>query len=170
MTAFNIDSFSTYGGPFANYGAGVVDPTTDMDASQGNKFLAAAAGMTHTCPRAWVSMTVDGTATPTLVAHDAIWGSSIAVQPTLAYSGSTGIFTVTWPATVSDEIPVGAAGYTGPLPLNLRAGWANLRVVSTPYLLFVTVSSANVATLSIYNLAGSLANPGVTTGIDIIVL
>lgn len=168
MGASGSDALATYGGQLFDYSA-VIDPTRDRPASGANAAYAAVAGMTHTAIRAWVSMTVNGTATPTLIAHDARWGNALAVQPTLARS-SPGIYTVTWPANVSDEIPIGYPGYTGPTPTALRGGWANLRIVATAFDLFVAATSANVATVTCFNVSGSAADPGVTTGIDVFMI
>ena len=171
MSAFTIDSLSTYGGPFANYGTGVTDPTTDMDASMGNKMLAATAGMTHTAPRAWVSMTLNGSATPVLVNWDALWKVATPTAPVLAIS-STGVFTVTLPANVADEIVIGAAGYTGPQPYSLRAGWVNFQATTGALSAFVAnvrITSANVATVNVFT-GGALANPSASVNVDVFLI
>ncbi len=165
MPAFNGDAFSTYGGGLFDYSS-VVDPTRDRPAAGANAAYSAVAGMTHTAIRAWVRMTLNATATPVLVAHDALWGNSLAVAPVLARTG-VGIYTITWPTNVQDEITIGTPGYTGPLPLNLRAGFANLRVVATAFDLFVTPTTANVGTLKLFNVAGSLADTGAATDVDV---
>ena len=77
---------------------------------------------------------------------------------------------MTYPTSVSDEIPFGFAGYSGPLPLNLRSGWANVRFAGTMFFAAVTVTAANVATLLILNVSGSLANPGGAVDVDIFLL
>jgi hypothetical protein len=168
MPAFKTDALATYGGPLTDYSP-VIDATRDRPASGANVAYSDTAALTHVSPRAWVSFTVNGTAAPTFVAHDAMWGNAIGVQPVVTRS-SPGVYVVTWPANVQDEIPIGFPGYTGPLPLNLRAGFANLRVVATAFDLFVVITSANVATVSCFNVAGSLADPGVATGIDVFVI
>jgi hypothetical protein len=167
MTAFTTDTLNTYGGALNNASA-VVDSTTDLDASQGNKWAAACAGMTHTAFRAWVHMTLNGASAPVLVAHDAIWGNSLAVAPALAYL-STGVWTITWGATQSDEIPSTAPGYTGPLPINLRGGSGNVRVVATAYLPHVVPTSANVVQFIMYSTTGALANPVGNLDVDVFV-
>ncbi len=101
MTLPAIYTLSTYGGAMANY-APVEDPTTDRDATAANQAYASAAAATHTTPRAWARFTAAAsTGAMVLVAHDAVWGTS--VPPTLART-SAGIFTVTWPATITDEL------------------------------------------------------------------
>lgn len=167
MTAFTTDALPTYGGALNDYSP-VVDPTTDRPAAGANASYAAVAGMTHTAIRAWARFTWNAT-TVTLVAHDALWGNTLSVAPVVAHTG-TGIVTVTWPTTVQDEIPVGAPGYTGPLPLNLRAGFGNLRVVATAFDVFVTPTSANVATVKLFNVAGTIADTGVATDLDVFMI
>lgn len=164
MTAFTTDSFATYGGGLNDYSP-VVDPSTDRPAAGANAAYAATAGMTHTAPRAWCRVTLNGSAAPVLVAHDAIWGNSVAVAPVLARTG-VGTVTSTWPTTVSDEITAGQPGYTGPLPLNLRAGWAQNRG-TTLYHRIIDITSANVATLRVFNAAGSSADTAGATDFDI---
>jgi hypothetical protein len=168
MSAITGDTLATYGGTLRNYSP-VKDPTTDLDASMGNKAMAATSDMTQTAARAWVSLTVNGTTTPTLVAWAALWALGTPSAPVLAYSGTPGQFTITFPANVSDQIQSGQAGYTGPQALNLRSGWGNLRWAGTQFDINVTVTSANVATISIANVSGSLANPGSVTGFDVFV-
>lgn len=166
MTAFTTDSLASYGGALTDYSP-VIDPTTDRPAAGANAAYSAAAGMTHTGIRAWAEFTWNGS-TLTLVAHDAMWGNTLAVAPALAHT-ATGTATITWPTTVQDEIPSGSPGYTGPLPLNLRAGFANVRG-ATAFQHGVSISSANVATLNLFNASGSAADPGASTTIDVFVL
>jgi hypothetical protein len=170
MTLPDVDALDTVGGALLN-AAPVVNVDTDRDAAGANQAYADSTAATHTITRAWVQMTVNGSATPTLVAHDSVWGNAISVAPTLAYSGSTGIFTCTWPTVVQDEIPNGAPGYSAAgHTLNLRDGWANLHVVATAYDLFVNITAPNVATIYCFNTSGALANPGTTTGIGLFVI
>ena len=167
MTAFTGDALTTYGGALNDYSP-VVDPTTDRPAAGANACYSAVAGMTHTGTRAWCRFTLNGSAAPVLIAHDAMWGNSIAVAPVVARTG-TGTVTITWPTTVQDEIPVGAPGYTGPLPTNLRAGWASNRG-TTAYQRTFDITSANVATLHVFNAAGSSADTAGATDFDVFVI
>lgn len=168
MTLPDIDTLATLGGALNNLSA-VENPQTDRDAAGANQAYADAAAMTHTAIRAWAHITLNGSSTPTLVAHDAVWGNAAGVAPVLAHS-TTGVVTLTWPTTVLDEIPNGAPGYTGPHTVNLRAGWGNLRVVATLYEPTVAISAPNVATLSVFNAGGSLADVGVATDFDVYVI
>jgi len=165
MPSFTGDSLAGYGGALRDYSP-VIDPTTDRPAAGANAGYSATAELTLTGTRAWCQFTVNGSAAPVLVAHAALWGNGVSVQPTLSRT-SAGIYVVTWPVNVQNQITIGQLGYTGPLPLALRAGWANLRVVATAFDLFVNMTAANVATVSCFNVAGTLADPGVATGIDV---
>ena len=166
MSAFTGDTLGTYGAPYGNYSP-VRDPTTDVDASCGNKWMAAVAGMTNTSYRAWAHITLNGSATPVLVAHAENWAPG-TTAPTPAYS-TTGTFTLTYPSTVSDEIPLGYAGYTGPTAINLRGGSGQVRFAGTFYQVSVVPTSANVATIYVLS-SGSLANPGSATDFDVYLL
>lgn len=165
----DVDSLASLGGALNNYGVGVLDPTVDRDAAGANPAYADVAAMTHTIMRAWVRFTLNGTATPVLVAHDANWGNAITVQPTLART-TTGTYTSTWPVTVNDEIPSGAPGYVNPHTVNIRAGFANIRVGSAAFDVFVIPTSANVVTVKVFNTSGSLADPGSATDVDVWVM
>ncbi len=103
MTFPAVDSLATYGGELVDL-LPITDPTTDRSAASANAAYASVAGMTHTALRCWCRFTAAAT-TGALVlqTHDAAWGSSLAVAPTLARTG-TGTFTVTWPATFTNEL------------------------------------------------------------------
>lgn len=135
--------------------APVADNATDLDAAIWNTVVAAIAGMSRTSVRAWARFTVGVSgAAPGSIAHDAVWGNATA--PTIAVS-STGILTVTWPASVVDL----AGGTQAP---NLRAAWANargsaLQIAAEPTL-------PNVVTLNLRTAAGVL-DAGVGTVVDV---
>jgi hypothetical protein len=57
--------------------------------------------MSRVAAKAIVTMTTAGTGTPTLNAHESQWGVSVA--PTIARTG-VGVYTITWPATVTDQL------------------------------------------------------------------
>lgn len=146
-----------YGGGLNDF-APVIDPTTDRPASGANVAYSDVAGMTHTAVRAWAQFTWNGSGAPTLVVHDANWGNALGVAPTVVRTGA-GLGTVTWPATVANEILVGTPGYTGPQALNLRDGWGRSTSLSTPYHVQIAVTSANVASIAIFASGGSLTDP-----------
>jgi hypothetical protein len=166
MTLPDIDTLTTYGGGLNDFSP-VVDPTTDRPAAGANAAYASLAAMTATAPRAWVRMTLNGASAPTLVAHNSHWGNQIGVAPVLSRS-SAGVLVVTWPTTVTDQILPGSPGYFGPHTLNLRAGWGNVRFVSTAWLVFV-IPSTNVATVNICSVAGTLSDT-TATDVDVYVI
>lgn len=98
-------SLNDYGGPLTNY-APVTDPTTDEDAKFRNRYAADCADMIKTAPRAIVRFTAVTGANPTDPAgfvHVAMWGSISAVKPTVTWS-ATGVWHLTWPTTVQDDL------------------------------------------------------------------
>ena len=144
----------------------VTDSNTDRDAGGANIEAALVAGMSHAFIRAWGRFTLSGSAAPALVAHDAQWGSTPSVAPVGAHV-STGTSTITWPSTVSDEIPIGTAGYSGPLALNLKGALVNVRAAGTAYLASVTVVSANVVTIQLFTTSGALVDPPSAVDVDV---
>ena len=156
MTLPDIDSLATAGGALLDY-APVIDPTTDRSAAGANVGYADATAATRTITRAWAQFTPAGTGAPTLVAHNSVWGNALAVAPTPART-SVGLYTMAWPVTVNDDIPINMPGYSSPHTLNLRDGWCNFGG-STPFFVNVTITAANVATIRIWSSAGSLTDP-----------
>lgn len=139
----------TYGVPndgvgFRNYqGLGVVDPTTDQDASAGNQELIDLACLTRTGILARVTFTTDA-ATPTLVSHQAQYGNGGGVAPVVARTG-LGTFTITLPASVTDYL-----GRTRTIAIG-RA-WAQIEG-STARWPAQTSSAANVVTVYTFSTA-----------------
>jgi hypothetical protein len=147
MTLPAVDSLALYGGALNNYRA-PVDPTTDRDAAAMNKALASIAMMSHTAPRAYAKIsTAATTGTMVLLDHDAVWGDSPGVAPVLART-SQGIFTVTWPTTVVDEL-----GVTHSVSLVASLG---INVLSTDCILAnVSLVATNVLTFALWNTSTS---------------
>lgn len=158
MTLPDIDSLDTLGGIKVNSHP-VEDPTTDLDADQDNIARADVAGMTHTAFRAFVRFTAATTTGALIrVAHDATWGNSSLVAPTLARS-STGTFTITYATTQTDELN---ESHT----LNLRAAIANAREAT--HLVYCAPTSANVVTVRVTDLAG-VANDAAGVDFDVFI-
>jgi hypothetical protein len=160
MTLPSRDSLATFGGTL---GAGyvdyspVLDPTVDMPAAAGNQALSDVAMLTRTAVRAWARFTPAGTGTPVLVSNWALWGTGSGAQPAVARSG-VGIYTLTWPATVTDDLTVSsAAGYLGPQTLALLA--AEGQTEGATFFSVQASASANVATLWIFGTGNTLADP-----------
>lgn len=115
MTLPDVGSLAQYGGVKVNDHP-VVDPQTDLDADEDNKARCDVAAMTHVAPRAWCRFTTAATTgAMILVSHDSNWGSLGGVAPTLSRI-SAGVFDVTWPTTVTDELGVSHT-------LNIRWAW-----------------------------------------------
>lgn len=157
MTLPDISSLDHFGGALNNY-APVTDPTTDEDAKYRNRYACDVAMMGHTAPRGFVRFVTANGSDPTDPAsnpHDALWGSSFAVKPAVARTGE-GVWTVTLPTTVADELTSEDASIGGGVShtVNVRAVLAQASAVSG-VLKFATaeVTSANVITVR-----GFLAN------------
>lgn len=167
MTLPDVDSLATYGGALAD-AAAVSNPLTDRSASGTNPAYANVAMATHTNIRAWARFTPAGTGTPVLaaagVAHDELWGAAMgaaAAKPMLART-ATGTYTLTWPATVLDEVPPTALGGQASHALNLRVAFCNEEIASgTLYRAVGIVTAPNVVTVSIWTVGSTpaLADP-----------
>ena len=159
MTTPDIATLATYGGALQNYqGQAVVNPLTDRDAAAANEAYTDCAAMTHTAIRTWTRFTAAAsTGALVLVTHDALWGNAAPVTPTLARS-ALGVFTVTYPATITDEL-----GHTK--TPNLRAAWGQARVTSIHYDVDVTPTAPNVLTVRVF--AGGSASDAVGIDLDI---
>jgi hypothetical protein len=154
-----VDSLADYGDAKSDY-APVEDPTTDESAEHRNLYAANVAAMTQTAPRAIYRFIGHGT-TPTDAAsnvHYAVWGNDVDVKPAVAHS-ATGVYTVTWDTTVTDEL---LEEHT----VNLVDGWANVNG-TTAYHVQVTCS-VNVATIYVFDMAGA-ANDAVGATIAVYV-
>lgn len=164
MTAPERDgSLVTYGGPFRDY-APQVDPTTDPSSTGFNQMLDSVAQMTNMATRAWARFTPAGTGTPVLAAsgaqHWALWGNSPAVAPTPSRS-NVGLYVLTWPSTVSDNIPSGQQGFFGPHTVNFLA--ADGQAESQTFYHVQCLATGNSVTVQILNTSGSGVDPsGVT--------
>lgn len=153
-----VDSLATYGGAKVNEHA-IEDATAEEDAAERNLMACNVAGSTQTLPRAIRRFIGHGTTPtdPVTGVHYAVWGNELADKPVVANAG-TGIYTITWPTTVTDEL-----GETH--DVNLVDGWANVKG-STLYHVQVDITSPNVATVYVFNAASAPNNAvGVTLAV-----
>lgn len=147
----DISSLDDFGGPKANY-APITDPTTDEDAADRNRAFCDVAAMGHTSPRGFVRfVTVDGAdpTDPASSVHDAMWGSALGVKPVVARAGE-GVWTVTWPTSVDDELTNEDASLGGgeTHTINIRTAIAQAAPASTTLVHAVAkVTAANVVTV-----------------------
>jgi hypothetical protein len=166
-----VASLASYGAALNDYSS-PKDATTDRSAAAVNPAFGDVAAMTHTAPRAWVRFKLNGSSAPTLPvsnAHDEMWNNGNNAAPVPART-NTGIYTVTFPGTVFDEIPLGAPGANpSGYPVNLRTSWGNLELGSTTnYDVKTTVTSANVITVKIFTIGTSTLvdpNDGTIVGV-----
>lgn len=158
MTLPKVASLGTYGGPKQDYSASI-DSSTDRPAAGTNPAYGDTAAMTHTAVRAWVRFQPNGSgAQPTLPvtnAHDEMWNNGLNGPPVPSRSGP-GVYPVTFPTTVVDEIPSNFPGFTGAQPVNFRSSWPNVELGSTTnYDVSTKVTSANVITVQIFQVGTS---------------
>lgn len=158
MTAPDIDTLSSYGGALNDL-APVIDPTTDRPADGANPAYASIAALTHCGPRASARITWAGTGTPTLTTHEEQWNNGNNAAPTVARTG-VGLGTLTYPATVLDEIPSGSPGYNASgHALNMRFALGGCEDQATLYHVQAYPSAPNVISFAIFNSSGTLVDP-----------
>lgn len=163
MTLPAKDDFATYGGQKLDY-TDVVDPTTDRSAAEMNAALASASMMTRTIVRAVVSFAADGADgyNNDVFNHEAVWGNNISVIPTV-FHNSVGLWTVTWPATVTDALGVVQS-------TNFKFGWAiyNAGTFGAAQML---ITSPNVCQVFLFNAAGTgIDGPGAGATITVFLI
>lgn len=139
-----------YGTPYQNERP-VEDPTTEPDAGAINEALVDTAACTRMICRARVTFTgltyTSGSQSITVDNHNAVWGSSDGVKPTIVQTAA-GIYVVTWPATVVDEL-----GDTH--TLNMIMPLEPMTIDATLSRVKVTAFTANTLSLKAFNAAGS---------------
>lgn len=91
---------ATFGAPYRNADA-VEDPETDVAAEALNRLIAQVCMLSGPAVRARARVSVSG-GLASVVAHDAVWGSSNGVRPSATRS-SAGIITVAWAAEYDDQ-------------------------------------------------------------------
>jgi hypothetical protein len=140
----------TYGGPYTNERP-VEDPTTELDAGAASELMSDVAGCTRTVERAWVKFNgltyTSGTQSIPVDDHNANWGGSAGVEPVVVQTAA-GIYLITWPATVIDEILVTRT-------LNIRYPHEPVTIDATLSRGKVSAFTANTISLSTFNAAGS---------------
>lgn len=90
------DPTTDYGLPFSNYDPdGVIDPTTECDASYFEKLAVDTAAMTHVMPKAVIIVEIVSGPDADIYDYRSVWGDAVEVFPVVLYN-STGDITVTW--------------------------------------------------------------------------
>lgn len=158
MTVPNVaDAEADYGMPeggFGDYLKSPTDPTTDWTSGKSpgdagnsgpgaNQMIVDVAAMTRTATRCWVRFTLG--ASPALAItnpHDALWGNDSGVTPVLAHA-TTGEWTITWPATITDDLGVSR-------PVNLRRARVTLEGATLAFVQ-CSVTAPNVVTVYGFN-------------------
>ncbi len=138
-------SFDSLGGAKTDYVA-IVDPQTDRSADEVNAAFCSLAEMTNTTPQAIVQWTCSATGSIVPTFHRALWGSTLAVIPTVT-NVSAGVYTVTFPASFVD-------GLGNTVPVNLKAGVSSLNGTAAGFH-NATLASVNSFTFRTFSTAGS---------------
>lgn len=104
MTLPDADSIETFGGAKQDAPIGVVDVQSERSAADVNKAYEDVAQMTRTANRAWARVALSGAAAALASPNgsDALWGNGS--PPACDAPGGTGVYTVTWPSTVTDAL------------------------------------------------------------------
>ena len=159
MTVPDLDSLSTYGGTTVDYSP-PWDPRYQKSSQFYCKALSAAAGLTQTMPRAVLTIS----SSPAVTASKTLWSNGAGAAITVATS-SAGVYVVTFPTTVYDDITSGYPGYTSAgHTVNLRAGWASVtRGTSADYVAQCNVSGVE-ATVYVRNAGSSFALANIPSG------
>lgn len=153
----DISSLDDLGSALRNY-AKVTDPTTDEDVKFRNRYVADVAALGHTGARALVRfVAVDGAdpTDPVGFVHDAMWGSLSGVKPVVRRANE-GIWTVTFPSVVDDELTTFDESVGGGIThtVNIRDAWAKATAVSG----VLKHASAEVTSANVVTVRGFLAN------------
>jgi hypothetical protein len=152
-----LDPTQDFGLPMSDY-APVANPETDVSYYQLENMAIGVAGMSHTAPRAWV--VVSGAAASAglmLRDHDAVWGDTDAVKPTIARS-ATGAYTITWSTSYVDMNPTVSRQATVAVDLRACHAIAN-RATSAIVTAYITATGgANVCFVRTFTHAGTAAN------------
>jgi hypothetical protein len=139
-----------YGTPYQNERP-VEDPTTEPDAGAINEALVDIAGCTRTIVRARVRFPgltyTSGTQSIPITSHDAVWGSDVGVAPVVTQS-ATGIYLITWPTTVDDELG-------DPHTLNIGMPLEPVTIDAALSRVKVTAFTANTISLAAFDAAGA---------------
>lgn len=152
-------TIADYGGPYVDRGV-KRDPSYQMGANQGNRFLVDTAQATRTVPRATVLFqlaTSGSTIDPANVTHTSVWGSGSTEKPTVARTG-TGVYTVTWASSFDDEMPAPNT-VTESVVFTFAEGQPNVRGATDGRARVVSIIS-NVVTVQVYNTANALSDLG----------
>lgn len=150
----DASDIASFGAPKRNYEIAPVDRETDLDAAEFNRLACDVAMASRMVDR--VEVTFAAGAIPSVVRFEAVWKSKTITSPSVAKT-ATGVFTVTLPATVLDEL-------SGAHTVNLTSavGWS---ASETPLHVQASASS-NVLTVRVFDMAGA---PTDATGSTIVV-
>lgn len=126
---------------------------TDYDNTTIRYAFADVAALTQTAPQAVCVITLaTSTGGLVLVSNKTLWGNITTTAPALSRV-ATGLFTITYPATVSNEVDA-SIGITNNITTNFACAIAQMQSGSTLAFAQAT-ASGNVITLNCFNSGGS---------------
>ena len=148
-----LDPAVDFGLPYEDYSF-QVDPQTDVAASIFEQVCVDLSAVSHTVGRAAAYVTAGGT--PVLSAHDAVWGNTDAVKPTVTRNG-VGDYTLTWASSYDDLNPTPDRRVTH--TVNFRYAQATLVASALGAFGFIHVSwTANTVTVKTADTGGTPAD------------
>jgi hypothetical protein len=154
MTLPDIDSAHNWGADALEDFEPIFDPSTEIGAALIKPLAADVAQMTHTAIRAVVRFScttyTSGTQSQTVLSHDAVWGSSAPVIPTVTQT-ATGVYVVTWGSTQLDEL-----GATHTLSLRYPLAPTIVGAAGLAWIASMTTNSVTLNTAAAGGTANSL--------------
>lgn len=158
----------TFGGATVDYSK-VWDPRTQRSSKYFCRALSSAGGMTRMSVRSLCALQA---ASAFLLSSNNVWDNGAGAKPTVT-NGTTGIYVITYPSLVPDDITPGFPGHntTGHY-VNLRAGWVSVASASGADDYVGSVSaSATSATVYIRNASSrALTNLGASDNAYVFVI
>lgn len=127
----------------------VANPRTDVSNTEYEAMGVSVAAMSHTGPRAHVYVDADAAAAA-ILDHDAVWGDTDGVKPTLTRSAQ-GVYLLEWAASYDDLNPTVSRRTSH--ATNIR--FAHATIAENQAATTAVVCTANTATVYIYDDAGA---------------
>ncbi len=136
-------TLGSYGGPHVD-AKPVENPQSQVSASSYDRQSEDTAQMTRTAARSTVEFLTNASTNPPAgdVSHESVWGSGDAQKPTVTRTG-TGLYTITWAASYTDEL-----GVSESVNFRFPVGAPHVRTNdNNSYTAKIKTISANVVTL-----------------------
>jgi hypothetical protein len=139
----------------------VANPTTDLSYEEYESAAVGVMAQSHTAFRAHVLVDADASGGETITTHDAVWGGTVGVKPTLARTGA-GVYTITWTASYDDLNPTPARVVSH--ATNIR--FAQATIAENAAGMIACTWTANVLTVRTWNAAGAATDIDFTASVS----